>query len=412
LIRNKRIIQGGVAVILLILIIGFPNQIVSTEYSNSAKSFDSFFLEADDPDLPQRANPGLVYDNESDRIVIFGGWNESGNPNTAKNDTWSYDFNTDTYTRMNPSSSPVGRAEPGMVYDSMRDNVVMFGGMEVFNTQTRRNDTWTYDLNSDTWTEILPLTAPSMRRGHWMAYDSESDMIVMFGGEDGSNLNETWVFNPATNVWQMMNPSIAPPARISVRMAYDSESDRVILFGGHDDGAPIHYFDDTWAYDYNSDTWEDLTDTTHPSARAVPSLAYNSESDRIVLFGGIVSSISATGDTWLFDYNTASWEEQSPTVSPVARGRHAAAYDWESDRVVIYGGVYGGISSVNLVSSGKTWAYETSADNWTRMDQDVPPPPPTTTPPPPDGGFPIEWIVVGGIGIAALILIVFFMKRK
>ncbi|MFW9964070.1 MAG: Kelch repeat-containing protein [Candidatus Sifarchaeia archaeon] len=356
----------------------------------------------------------MTYDNESDLIVVFGGWNSTSPPtNSWKNDTWAFDFNTDTYTRKAPSTAPPGRAEPGMAYDTARDLVVLFGGMEYLAIDLRLNDTWTYDVDTDTWTEILPATAPSARRAHDMAYDIESDRMIVFGGEDGASLNDTWAFNPGTGVWQKMNPASAPPARFAHRMSYDIESDRVILFGGRLYES-YNFFYDTWAYDYGSDTWENLTDTIHPSERGVPSLTYDSESDRVVLFGGS-ASLDAYDDTWTFDYNTAMWEEQSPSTSPSARSRHGSAYDWESDRVVIYGGTIGGFSSSSHVSSGKTWAYDLNANAWEEIN--FPPATttttstPTSTEPPPGADLTLILVGVGVVGVV-IILIVLFVRRR
>ncbi|MFW9849775.1 MAG: Kelch repeat-containing protein, partial [Candidatus Thorarchaeota archaeon] len=290
---------------------------------------------ADQADLPLRGNPGMAYDSESDRIVIFGGWNNTGTT-ASKDDTWTYDFETDTYTKMDPSTKPVGRAEPGFAYDSSRDQILLFGGMMDINVDARLNDSWIYDYNTDTWTEVFPTTAPSPRRAHAVAYDSESDMYILFGGEDGTTRNDTWVGNPASNTWTLMSPSVAPPARMAHKMAYDSESDRIILFGGNVKGTNTFFFD-TWAYDFNTNSWENLTTFPWPQPRGSPSLDYDSESDRIVLFGGSDGS-GIWGDTWIFDYNTETWIEQSPSTSPEHRSRHGSAYDSQSDRVVIYGG--------------------------------------------------------------------------
>ena len=65
------------------------------------------------------------------------------------------------------------------------DKIVLFGGKENFTSTGERDDTWIYDENADTWTELFPVSAPSARRGHIMAYDSESDRIVLFGGMAG-----------------------------------------------------------------------------------------------------------------------------------------------------------------------------------------------------------------------------------
>ncbi|NHJ21949.1 MAG: hypothetical protein EAX91_13465 [Candidatus Lokiarchaeota archaeon] len=351
---------------------------------------------ADTAGLPTRGNPGMVYDSESDKIVIFGGWNNTDTPYSS---TWVFDYNSDTYVKRAPSPTPRRRAEPGITYDLLRDMIILFGGRENFTDTGDLGDSWIYDYNSDTWTRLFPVSSPSARRAMSMAYDSESDRIVLFGGQSGVSVevyyNETWVGNPGSNTWQKMSPVLAPPARMNHGMAYDSESDRMILFGGYSGSI---FFNDTWAYDYNTNTWEELTNPTHPSPRGAHTISYDSESDRIVLFGG--SRLSVTlDDTWLYDYNTNIWEQQNPSVSPSARSRHGAAYDSESDRCIIYGGTTGGFNSAVHITDGKTWAYNTNTDTWTEVD--LPPPPPPTFP-----GYSIVLLV------ASLSIIVIILSKK
>ena len=52
-----------------------------------------------------------------------------------------------------------------------------------------------------------------------------------------------------------MSPKIQPAARLESCMAYDSESDRTILFGGKKDDFTHRCYDDTWVYSYDSNEW-------------------------------------------------------------------------------------------------------------------------------------------------------------
>jgi hypothetical protein len=410
--------RGFLAIAILIVLTLSFSQIGSYDSVMMSRSFTI----ADQEDLPTRGNMGMFYDNESDLVVIFGGWNNTDDP---WNSTWTYDYNTDSYAVLSPSVAPPGRAEPGMTYDSVRDQIILFGGEDELFTPQQYNDTWTFDVDTNTWTEVFPTIAPSARRGHYLAFDSESDRVIMFGGIIGLNgpvINDTWAYNPGTNIWTEMSPATAPEARFSSRMVYDSESDRMILFGGLDEGTT--YFDDTWAYDFNSDTWENIPTTTQPSQRCENSLTYDSESDKVVLFGG--AKFTATyEDTWLFDYNTMNWTNMAPSLAPSKRLRHGSAYDWESDRVIIYSGTQNGNGGIifvgDYVHDGKTWAYDVNTNTWehiapihttttTTLPTTSPTTSPTTTPPPPPDYFWL-YVGVGGVG-AVLILAVIFVRRK
>lgn len=93
---------------------------------------------------------------------------------------------------------------------------------------------------------------------HALAYDSESDRIIMFGGYTHLNTaglqDETWTYDYNTQTWTKMNP-VGGLERILHQMVYDSESDLVVLFGGAVDPHRHEYIDETWVYDYNEDEW-------------------------------------------------------------------------------------------------------------------------------------------------------------
>jgi len=50
----------------------------------------------------------------------------------------------------------------------------------------------------------------------------------------------------------------SPAGRALGQMVYDAESDRLILFGGFD--AALQPLDDVWAYDFNTDSWEQVAE--------------------------------------------------------------------------------------------------------------------------------------------------------
>jgi hypothetical protein len=101
--------------------------------------------------------------------------------------------------------------------------------------------------------------------------------------------------------WWYEDPPDPPRARMTHAMAYNVESDRVILFGGYGAG----YLGDTWAYDCDTDRWTQTDPDNPPVARSGAAMASDSESDAVMLFGGMDSTNSTLDDTWAFGlYNT------------------------------------------------------------------------------------------------------------
>src|SRR5207249_1804853 len=149
-----------------------------------------------DPTPPARYGHAMAYDSQSDRLVLFGGGSSSGGVFVLVSDTWAYDFNTSTWTDMSPAIEPPARYNHAMAYDSQADRVILFGGYGGY------NDTWAYDFNTNTWTDTNPVVEPPGRWGHALAYDSQSDRVILFGG----SLYDTWAYDFNTNIWTDMAP--------------------------------------------------------------------------------------------------------------------------------------------------------------------------------------------------------------
>lgn len=275
----------------------------------------------------------MVYDSESDVVIMFGGHNGQKNVN----ETWVYDFNENTWTKMEPSMSPPGRVGTGFVYDPGRDICILFGG--IGDNSVFFNDTWKYNYNTNTWTELHPISSPSKRTKGFAAYDIESDRVVWFGGygPDMKLLDETWSYNLDENTWVNRTTSTRPQARQRNPMMYDEESDRIIMFGGW--LGETNVLDDTWAYDFNTNTWTDMNPEPKPSPTCRNGLTYDSKRDLIVLTHGFGGEGGDRSETWTYDYNTNTWRRIEFSCA-VAQARHCffLQYDRESDVYVFQGG--------------------------------------------------------------------------
>jgi hypothetical protein len=63
-----------------------------------------------------------------------------------------------------------------------------------------------------------------------MVYDAARSKCVYFGGFGGGNLDETWLYDGAN--WNQANPTSAPSPRRLFGFAYDTQRQVVVLFGG------------------------------------------------------------------------------------------------------------------------------------------------------------------------------------
>src|SRR2546425_6283795 len=303
-----------------------------------------------------RTAHALAYDSRHDQVILFGGQSSSG-----IDETWAYDFNANTWTNLKPTTHPSWRYFHAMDYDVKSDRVVMFGG---FAATGINNETWAYDFTSNNWTMMRPVAGPPGLYGHAMAYDGRVGRSLLYGGSASSYSHEMWTYDAATNRWIRIDPP-RPSVSPELTMAYDVRWDRVILFGGV---TPTGW-SQTWTYDFVSNQWTFMDPTSKPVAMfatAGPAMSYDSGANLTIMF--------SLGATWAYDFRLNAWSLLGPWGSPSARGGGAMAYDSESGRTILFGGEtsIGPFPWVN-----ETWAYDFNTNTWTDMTpgEAVRPPP-------------------------------------
>ena len=243
----------------------------------------------------------MAYDRDSDRIVLFlGSLDSTGMCDYVPGgETWAYDVDINMWTNMEPAEAPHGTMGAAMAYDVESDRMIMFGGL--------RGETWAYDYEANTWTEMQPEDHPRGQNWHAMAYDEQSDRVVLSG-----NFGHTWVYDYNRDTWEERSPPGQPSTRMGADLVYDPGSGRMIIFGG----LTVTTEDplgDTWAYHCDTDTWTELGPDTHPSERASYAAVYNAQAERVVLFGGGPDGTAYTDETWLYDPAANTWTNVTPS---------------------------------------------------------------------------------------------------
>jgi hypothetical protein len=139
-----------------------------------------------------RDGTSLVFDVGRRKSVLFGGFDNAGK---FFSDLWEWDGDGGTWMNRTPAapapSWPDARESHAAVYDAHRDRSVIFGG-----GPTRR-DVWEWNAADGTWSERLPSSPladwPTGRAAHAMAYDSLRRNVILFGG--CCTLQDLWSWN-------------------------------------------------------------------------------------------------------------------------------------------------------------------------------------------------------------------------
>ena len=149
-----------------------------------------------------RSRHNMTYDSARGQVVLFGGI-AYGN-GFPSSETWVWDGSVSNWTLKTPPASPPGRDFFPMAYDSAHGQVVLFGGFRsISGDGDIGNDTWVWD--GATWTQALPQTIPTARDGARMVYDSVRGQVVLYGGDligHRSEANATWTWGA---------PAVVPP---------------------------------------------------------------------------------------------------------------------------------------------------------------------------------------------------------
>jgi hypothetical protein len=248
----------------------------------------------------------FVYDVDSDRFIAFAARDEGAQLlGDGGAQVWTYEPNGGAWTEkdewaMGPVPEWSSGLHPQAVYDPVSGLVLV---REVLTSAM-----WTYDVDTDTWTEIDQGTIlpPAAAVGRPF-------------GEGGTD----WTIDTFAQA-----------------LTYDASVDRLILY---DDRS-------TWEFDIRAGRWEEQ-DAILPNAPGIgcgwggPSgdeFAFDEANEVSVLFGGgTLATYDASEHTWIIPQQgqdlTSPYGEPAPTGQRI-RKCFAMTYDPVNKRIVVFGG--------------------------------------------------------------------------
>jgi N-acetylneuraminic acid mutarotase len=291
----------------------------------------------------------MVYDQSSRVAIVFGGFGNGSH----LGDTWALNTQDWSWKNMQPENAPRPRAATTLVYDPVTNHSILFGGFGLGHSIVS-NETWSYHYPSNRWTEIQTTLAPSERASYGMALDSKRHEILLFGGfTEKGYFNDLWAYDIDQNAWRMKNVTGSQPeARGAMSFVYDTQSDVFVMFGGFSN---LGFFSDTWIFDPNINAWTELEPNTRPPPVRTR-MVYDQSSGMSVFFGGdVIPSEGHQGSpvpydkSWAFDSSAREWSEMTTSGSPGARALNGMAYDSDSESILIFGGTDSLIDDSNFV---------------------------------------------------------------
>jgi len=271
-----------------------------------------------------------------DKVLLFGGKNADSEP---FNDTWIYDLTENTWTQIFSEDKPEKREYVRMARIG-KYKVVLFGGWNYYEPDYGGyyRDTWIFDLETVSWTQMHPEINPKARDSHGMATLDNNKALLFSGVSYYSDYYEdTWIYHSETNDWERINSEMMPERREHMQIASINHN-QVFLFGGWQFGD----LNDNWLFDLSLKEWIPINTKFNTYKRA-SSVISNITENKVIMFGGDHSGDPEgwnhirSDDTWFFSLEDTIWIELELTVKPPMRFLHNMAKIAEG-KVILFGG--------------------------------------------------------------------------
>jgi hypothetical protein len=180
--------------------------------------------------------------------------------------------------------------------------------------------------------------------------------MIIYGGNDcfSTEYGDVWILTNAngvtgTPVWTQLSPTgTGPAAREDTSAVYDPVNNRMILYGG---ALTSGSDPNVWVLTNANGTggapaWIQLPISgALPAARSDNSIVYDTVDNVAVIFGGGSQTGALLNDAWVLSnangLGTSAWTQLNPTLTygPEPRTSHTAVYNPTTNKMVIFGGL-------------------------------------------------------------------------
>ena len=212
-------------------------------------------------------------------------------------DFYEYDPNTDSWSTLPNFPGTARSFAIGVTYQG--SGYMGFGATR-FNYL---NDLWRFDPSTMQWTQLA--SCPCSGRRHPAMIARGGKIYAGLGDDASGNLRDFWVYDIATNSWSAL-PDIPALGRHHPFQFVAGNQ----VFAGMGHNGPF-IFNDWFKLDTVTNNWVIMSD--FPGEARVAGTQFDFNGDGYVLSGdGDNHSFMPTGEFWQYDYNTDTWTQLTP----------------------------------------------------------------------------------------------------
>lgn len=269
-----------------------------------------------------------VWDSKHHLLIRYGGHNQGGGGEQGS-EVWTCEPPAWKWSLKEPNTSPPGVCcNAQNAFDPGSGRYIRFPSFSGSHgwqwwREIYLNDAsvWTYDLASNMWRNMRPLPAPQVAPLRCASWDSDEQVVVVFGGEGGPR--ETLTYNPHRNEWRWMNPKSQPDPRSGGQMVYDAAHKVHVMFGSQFANDPH-----TWLYDLGKNEWRDAKPATMPPTDQNDAVLTYDPFLKVVI--AMIKITTGTDDaaqhrleTWSYDAGANQWAKLNLAHEPDPSGNRA-----------------------------------------------------------------------------------------
>jgi hypothetical protein len=281
------------------------------------------------PEFPApRNSPALAADPAAGQMVMLGGLSSS--------ETWIYDVALDQWRTSHSKERPPEVWRAGLA-PAGNGRFMMYGGEAASNwIVSRWNDTWIYDLASDSWTKALAGPDGPDLLLPVMAHVPPQAGVLLIGKRTWSpESTETWWFDPGLLEWRNLTTGPQPNITALEQLVYDPATETATLFSVRGDDLDIA----VWRFDPATQRWTPFSRPgPAPAVGTQFAVSYDPCREVFVLFGGAQGYARASAETWLFNGRNGTWSLEDEESGPGGRAYHRMALDGKSGHILMFGG--------------------------------------------------------------------------
>ena len=292
--------------------------------------------------------------------------------------------------------TPYPRFNHQVVLDPARKRVYVLGGTPDYEEE---DILYVLDLERLRW-EQVPTYGPFPTFGRCLAhFDSARDCIWMLAFDMNVYQlvlpDHVWVKYEPVGEAPVFEPSEGTPLIGSGFL--DASRNRLLYYGAYLMSSSGEFVTDFYAFDLQTHEWSTFEcDGFCPSTIYLTAMAYAEALDRAFLFGGLGED-GFTSNMFILDPESLLWFSMPlDGVAPTETYIHDMRYDSDFNRIIVFGG-----RTSNFSVSNAIFSYDISGNSWTDLAPIL-----TGIPRPPIVRTPILMIPAGVVGPYGYMMIV------